>query len=117
MAGVLAKGEVGFVVADVGYILTFDFNAICAVETTFDLPISEIGKKMAEGVRAGDLRTMFGVGLQRHHPGLSDLAVGDLIGALGAQVAAEKMAEALQAAFPAPEAATGSAHPPKRPRQ
>jgi hypothetical protein len=109
------KGEVPFEASGQTYTLLYDFNAICAVEEVFDLPITEIGKKMADGMRAGDLRKLIAAGLQQHHPGVSDLQAGEIIGAIGAQVAAEKLAEAMQAAFPqAWGDASGKARPQTR---
>lgn len=94
------KGEVPFEVEGQTYVLTFDFNAICAVEEVFDLPISQIGEKLSAGMRAGDLRTLIAAGLQQHHQGITEIDAGVLIGKFGAQQAANKLAEAMQAAFP-----------------
>lgn len=111
------KGEVAFEVDGLTYTLTFDFNAICTVEEVFDLPISKIGEKMSRGMRAGDLRTLIAAGLQAHHEGMSELQAGVLIGSVGAQVAADKLAEAMQAAFPAQEVAKGKTDPRRRSSQ
>jgi hypothetical protein len=113
MTGNAVRGEVPFVVEGQSYTLVFDFNAICTVEEVFDLPIAQIGEKMAAGMRAGDLRKLIAAGLQDRHPGITDLQAGYLIGKLGAQVAAEKLAEAMQAAFPDAGGAKGSAVPRK----
>ena len=117
MAANTIKGEVPFEVDGQTYTLTFDFNAICTVEEVFDLPISKIGEKMARGMRAGDLRTLIAAGLQQHHEGITELQAGLLIGSLGAQAAADKLAEAMQAAFPAQEVAKGGPGPRRRSSQ
>lgn len=111
MTGNAVKGEVPFEAEGQTYTLVFDFNAICTVEEVFDLPISEVGEKMAKGMRAGDLRKMIAAGLQGRHPGITDLEAGHLIGVIGAQVAADKLAEAMQAAFPQAGGAKGTDRP------
>lgn len=111
------KGEVSFLAGNKRYTLVFDFNAICNVEDTFDAPISEVGEKLTGGMRAKDLRALITAGLQAHHPGIEELDVGDLIGKIGPQVAAEKLGEAMQAAFPKAEVAEGTENPPMNRRQ
>jgi hypothetical protein len=111
MSGNPVKGEVQFEADGQTYVLVFDFNAICAVEDVFDLPIAQIGEKMAEGMRAGDLRKLITAGLQQHHPGITDLQAGHIIGLIGAQVAADKLAEAMVAAFPDAGGAKGTSRP------
>lgn len=105
------KGEVPIEVEGQTYVMVFDFNAICSVEEVFDLPISEIGQKMADGMRARDLRTLIAAGLQGHHAGLTDVQAGDIISQIGAQTAADKLAEAMQAAFPQAGGAKGTGDP------
>lgn len=105
------RGEVAFEVEGERYVLVFDFNCICSVEDIFDMSISEVGKKMSRGMRATDLRTLVTAGLKQHHPTLTETEVGGLIGKLGADVAGEKLALAMQAAFPDAEAAEGTATP------
>lgn len=115
----LARGEVPLDVEGASYVLTFDFNAICAIEEVFDLPISRIGEKLADGMRAGDLRTLFAAGLTKHQPGMSETQAGDIIGIIGAHGAAEAVARGLQASFtePEPEVASGGSRPRKTGRR
>lgn len=115
MAGNPVKGEVSFEAEGQTFVLVFDFNAICAVEDVFDLPIAQIGEKMADGMRAGDLRKLITAGLQANHPGITDLSAGHIIGQIGAQAAANKLAEAMVAAFPDAGGAKSTARPQTRP--
>lgn len=112
-----ARGDVPLDVNGTPYVLTFDFNAICAIEEVFDLPISQIGEKLADGMRAGDLRTLFAAGLSKHQPGTTESQAGDIIGIIGAFEAAEAVGSALAASFPEPEVASGASNPRKTPRR
>lgn len=109
------KGEIAFDVQGAPYVLTFDFNAICAIEEVFDLPISQIGEKLMDGMRASDLRTLFAAGLQKHQAGTTETQAGEIISVIGAMEAGQHVALGLQASFPEPEpeVASGASRPRK----
>ncbi len=94
------KGEIG-VTVDEGrlagdYTLLLGFNALCSLEE--DFPDIMKGKFDISGVR--DIRRVFHVALEDHHPDLTERDAGSIIGAIGAEAASEKIGEALSAAFP-----------------
>ncbi len=87
------------------YTLRFSFNALCLLE-------DETGKGMSElfegDMKLGTVRTTVWAGLQDEHPDLEPKDVGDLIDKVGIDVVKDKLAEALQAAFPDAEGAEGN---------
>ena len=104
-----AKGVVSFEAGDDLWNLVFDFNAMCEIEDEFDMPVAEIGAKTAW--RAKEIRSLFRIGLSRHHADVSDQEAGNIITKVGAKRAGELIGEAFQAANPPKEAAGGKTRP------
>ncbi|MCM2506064.1 hypothetical protein NDN16_20630 [Aureimonas altamirensis] len=91
------KGEVSFTAGGENYTLVLDFNAICEIEDAFGVSASELGQVI--GAKTGNFRTLFRIGLSRHH-GLNDIEAGDIINEIGADKASSIVAEAFKASFP-----------------
>lgn len=94
------KGEVKFTAPDGpkagDYRLALDFNALCDLEDSF--PGLMQGEVKVDKLK--DIRRFFHAGLASHHPELTERDVGSIIHAMGLEAASEKLAEAMQAAFP-----------------
>jgi hypothetical protein len=106
------KGEVSFKIEGQEFILLYDFNALCTIENDLGVDVAEVGDKLASPTM---IRSIFRVGLEAKHGLMSDLEAGNMIHRLGVQPAAEIIAQAFQAAFPAPDAsAEGKAQTSKK---
>lgn len=107
------KGEVEFVAGPDRFILVFDVNALCEVESILGRPTSELTDK----ITTGDMRVlrafMWG-GLREKHPDISLVEAGDIIQEGGVGAASGIVLAALVAAFPAP--AKVKANRPRRAR-
>lgn len=106
------KGEVGFEADGESYTLLLDFNALCDLEDS--LPGLMDGTAEIKSPKA--IRSVFHAGLQARHDGLTTRDAGDLIQAIGLDVAGELVAEAFSASFgkggegkPRPRKATAGA--------
>jgi hypothetical protein len=111
------KGEVRFEAAGKVFTAVFGFTAMAAMEAHFDEPfgtairrvfpaatpeISADPEKLAAlgaSIRVTDLGTMFGFSLMKHHGGLTEKAIDDLIDDLGLARATQIVAESLHAAI------------------
>lgn len=100
------KGEVGFKVAGSDWTLVYDFNALCTIEQELDVDVADVGTKLSS---PSMIRSVFRIGLEAKHGGMSDLEAGRLIHDLGAQASAEVIGRAFQAAFPEAASADASA--------
>lgn len=106
------RGEVELVVGDKTYKLRLGINAIVEVEDVLGgVGINEIIASLdPANVRIGTLRAILWGALREHHPEVTLLDAGDLIGEVGAAAIAPVVGEAIGAAFPRSEGA-------KRPRK
>jgi hypothetical protein len=96
------RGEVDLQVGDKTYTLRLSINAIAEVETLLDKGINEILATLDPATaRIGTLRAILWGSLQEHHPEVTLLDAGELIGAVGAEKAGPIIGEAIKAAFPA----------------
>lgn len=112
-----ARGEVSFKALGESYTFLFGFNAICAAEDDFDQPFVEIvgeilpgaagdlasnpdaAKEAAKRMRFGNIRRMIRFGLVQHHPGITDLEVGEIIDEIGLPKATEILGRGLALAL------------------
>lgn len=94
------RGEVELKAGDDTYRLRLGINSIVEVETVLDRGISEVIQHMD---RVGTLRALLWGAMLEYQPKTTLFEAGDLIGRIGAEAAAEKLAEALKLAFPQPE--------------
>jgi hypothetical protein len=105
------RGEVDLQVGEKTYTLRLSINAIAEVETLLDKGINEILSTLdPQNARIGTLRAILWASLQEHHPEITLLDAGDLIGDVGAENAGPIIGDAIKAAFPAPD---GKPRPPK----
>jgi hypothetical protein len=96
-----ARGEVGFEADGKAYTLKLATNELAACEKRFGIKINGF-EAFFRDPSISDIITMFAIGLQRHHPGTTDAAAGDIIDALGFTEAARLIVESVQLSFPAP---------------
>ncbi len=82
--------------------VAFDFNALCLLEEEVG-PIGAAMEKIGQG-SFKTVRALVWAGLQKHHAGTSLSAAGDIVGAVGFDVAVEAIGVAMESAFPAPSA-------------
>jgi hypothetical protein len=110
------RGQVGFEVDGVPYLIVMGANALCALEEAFDLDSIVDIEPILEGLKTRPkmvtVRTLFHAGLAEHHDDLTEADAGRLMTAIGLNVAAEKIGQAFQLAFAAEEA-DGTADPRK----
>jgi len=101
------KGEVAFNAAGGGFTLVYDFNALCTIETELGIDPDQLGTISGPSM----VRSVFRVGLDARHPGLTDMEAGRLIHDIGMEKAGELIATAFKAAFPdaKPASAEGKA--------
>ena len=106
------KGEVAFKADDRNWKLVYDFNALCTIETELGIDPDQLGTISGPSM----VRSVFRVGLDAHHPGLTDMEAGRLIHDIGMEKAGELIATAFKAAFPdaKPASAEGKAPRPKK---
>ncbi|WP_226578894.1 hypothetical protein [Acuticoccus sediminis] len=105
-------GELTFSALGSNVVMVFDFNAICEIEDEFDMSVSELQDTL-QAPRMKMIRSIFRIGLSRHHPDITDRKAGEIIGDIGIQRAAGLIGEAFSAAFPQAEATgTTEARPP-----
>lgn len=98
------KGEVAFEANGETYKLVFDFNAICELEDALGVSASAIGE--AIGDKLSNLRTVFRIGLSRHH-NLSDPETGDILTDIGGEKAGELIGQAFSLSFPSADEPKG----------
>lgn len=94
------RGEVDLAFGDKTYTLRLSVNALCEAEALLGQTVNEI---IASLDRVTTLRALMWAGLVEHHPNVTIIEAGDLIGLMGADMAGSKIGEALQAAFPQPD--------------
>jgi hypothetical protein len=96
------RGEVDLPVGDKTYTLRLSINAIVEVETLLDKGINEILATLdPASARIGTLRAILWASLQEHHPEVTLLDAGEMIGTVGAENAGPIIGDAIKAAFPA----------------
>lgn len=90
-----SKSEVALKIGESTYTLKFGRNAMASVESLFGgRPFNEIAMEPTVTVQ----RAMLWAALQRHHPGLDLLTVGDLLDEADDSEIGAKLGEALQLA-------------------
>ena len=107
------KGEVAFTAAGGSFTLVYDFNALCTIESELGIDPDQLGTISGPSM----VRSVFRVGLDARHPGMTDLEAGHLIHEIGMEKAGELIADAFKAAFPdaKPASAEGKAPRSKKP--
>lgn len=111
------KGEVGFPANpdvagfEAGGIIVLDFNALCALEEELGEKIDQIGEAALRSPMM--MRTVFRIGLEAKHGAVDERDAGNLIQAIGADVASELTLRAFQLSFP--EAAKDGSADPRKP--
>lgn len=101
------KGEVAFEADGEDYILLLDFNALCDLEE--DLPGLMDGT--AEIKTPSAIRAVFHAGLQARHKDISLHAAGDIIQALGIEVAGDLVRQSFEASFSTAKGGGGKPRP------
>lgn len=104
------RGEVAFEAEGEDYTLVLDFNALCDLEE--DFPGIMSGGVELSSPRA--VRSVFRSALAKYHPDIDERGAGDLIQSVGIQKAAELVASAFKASFPAESAKGGKTRPPAK---
>jgi len=103
------RGEVDLVVGEgasaVAYVLRLSYNSIAEIETILARPFPQIAAELSRvsDVSFGTWRALFWGALREHHPKLSLLDAGELMGKITLPVVVERIGEALKLAFPEPE--------------
>lgn len=113
MAGNKIRGEMVLQPGDLGeHIFVLDFNALCVLDQEFPgLMDGTVGFESPV-----EIRRVFTVGLQAHHPGMTEEDAGAVIHELGIQKAAEVLKEAMSISFgtgKTTEAGSAGKSPPK----
>lgn len=93
------KGQARFEAAGKPWTLTFGFNELVSLEDELGVKVDEIGAKLGDSART--VRSVFRICLEAEHGQLTDREAGDLISEIGPQEAAQHIAKAFAAAFPA----------------
>lgn len=107
------KGEFGFEAGGERYTLRFGANVIATMEEDLSLSLVEIGGRMETEMKIGFLRTVFGYGLSRHHPGLTPEQVGDIMDDVGLDKVGGLIGDAFRGSLPdAGEGGDGEDPPP-----
>lgn len=98
------RGEVEFKAGDKTYTLRFGMNAVVEVETLMDMGIREIAAKLQnpEDFRIGTWRAVLWGALREHHPKLTLLDAGEILGEAGVQPTVEALSQAMVLMFPEP---------------
>ncbi|HTN60271.1 MAG TPA: GTA-gp10 family protein [Devosia sp.] len=99
------KGEVNLVVGDKTYCLRLSINELVEVEDLLDMGVLQIAAMFNDvaSLRAGNVRAVLWGALREHHPEVDLLGAGAIMAEAKLQPVIEKIAETLQAAFPAAE--------------
>ena len=107
MAALVKRGVINFTVDGVERAMRFSTNAMCAYQEKTGEPfitaMDELSKNSGDMVR---LRGLFWAGVDGD---VTTDEVGDMIDAMGVMEAVTLIGKAVQAAFPALEAASGNA--------
>ncbi len=111
------KGDVPFDVGGQTYTLRYSHNALAALERSQGKGLPKILNELTdtETMTLGKVISFLWAGLQKHHPGITEEQVGDLLDDLdgGIKTAIEIVEDALVKAFSAP--GTKGTNPPARP--
>lgn len=107
------RGEVALRIGDADYTLRFSVNALCALEDALDKSAGEIVASLGDGskVRLKTIRALVWAALLDRHPDMTMQAAGNIVSDGGTAFVMGKITEAMQAAFPAPEAKSDEARP------
>ena len=81
--------------------LRLGFNALCRIEQALRISGSDIAKALAGSVSLSVIRTILWAGLSHEDTSLTEEAVGELIDLAQLTYIGQKIAEAVEAAFPA----------------
>lgn len=109
------KGEVSFEAEGVTYVLRFSIDALCRLEDTSGLVLSDLLEEMSDKSRMTirRVRQLLHAALLEHHPELDLQAAGELMLKGGGVLATmARVTEAMSAAFPE---ASGKPRPPEPP--
>lgn len=94
------RGEVDLVIGETTYTIKLGRNALASVEGLLGRGFPEIAATLNADPQISVMRAILWAGLQRHHPGIDLLQVGDLMDDAGDELIGEKIGEALKLAFP-----------------
>lgn len=106
------KGEVSLAAGGETYRMQFSVNGLVALEDALGVGVTDLGAQM-QAPRIRVLRTLVWAALQEHHPDVDEAEAGRIMTAAGGLAVTPKILEAFRLAFP--EAAKGTANPPKPP--
>lgn len=109
------RGEVALVVGDRTYTIKLGRNALASVEGLLGRGFPEIAASLTTDPQIGVMRAILWAGLQRFHPEIDLMAVGDLMDDAGDDVIGEKIGEALKLAFPDAKASVRPQKPVQEP--
>ncbi len=109
------RGEVSLEAAGKTYTMHMSVNALCVLEGEIGKTAPEIFAELdtrREKVSVTRIRAILWAALTDHHPELTQKEAGKIIGEAGGIVTVlGKLAEAIAAAFPPPEAKSDEARP------
>lgn len=107
------RGEVALLIGDATYTLCFSINSLCSLEELLNKSVNEIMAGIGDGskVRLGTVRALVWAGLSEKHPEITVKDAGRIITEGGTAEVMAKVTEALEAAFPPPEAKAAEARP------
>ena len=77
------KGEVDVKAGGDTFTLRFGVNAMVALEEELGVKTEDLQEHLQDNFSLGLLRTIFRIGLQQHHPDITDAATGDLLDEIG----------------------------------
>lgn len=111
------KGEVSIEAAGAKYTLCFSIDALCRLEETTGLVLTDLVDQMADSKRMSvtRVRQLLHAALFEHHPEIPLKQAGELMLKAGGMLRVMgKVTEAMQAAFPE---ASGTPRPPQPPNR
>jgi hypothetical protein len=108
------EGEIALEAGGKAYTAVLDARTIATVEQRLDRGMGELLPDLLRG-RVQYVHLFLWAGLQRHHRGITEDQVFEIIHGLGVRLAGQKVGEALRWILPDAEAAEGEADPPAAP--
>ena len=105
------RGEVEFTAGGKTYTLRYTTNALCELEDALDCGLPEIVERVRDpkSVRLSTVRALVWAGLREHHPDITLLQAGTLVGEYGMMETLQKVGVAFERAFAGRE---GGGRPP-----